>query len=347
MHNNFSNRLLAWFDKHGRKDLPWQHNPTPYRVWVSEIMLQQTQVSTVVNYYQRFMQAFPSIKSLAEANIDQVLHYWAGLGYYARGRNLHKAARQIMENHNGTFPENFDDILSLPGVGKSTAGAILSLAFKQRQAILDGNVKRVLGRFHAISGWPGDKKIENQLWKLANSNTPESKVAEYTQAIMDLGATLCTRSNPQCSACPQQKFCTAHQLGKAVEFPGKKPKKDIPEKHVRLLLILNENNQPLIVKRPPVGIWGGLWSLPECNIEQDPSAWCSDKLGYAVKHIKELPDCQHAFTHFKLTMKPSILQIQSPSQIQESNNRWYQPNAVEKIGFPTPIKNILHAFQPK
>lgn len=234
---SFANKLLAWFDLHGRKDLPWQSNRTPYRVWVSEIMLQQTQVASVINYYQRFMGTFPNIQSLASAHEDVVLEHWAGLGYYARARNLHKAAKLVVSEHKGVFPANFESIVNLPGIGRSTAGAILSIAFKQKATILDGNVKRVLCRVEAIRSWPGEKATENRLWQIAESLNPDERTADYTQAIMDLGATLCTRSKPSCDLCPLREQCRAHELNLQSELPKSKPKKKLPQKHTWIALI--------------------------------------------------------------------------------------------------------------
>ena len=217
--------MIAWFAQHGRKDLPWQQDPTPYRVWVSEIMLQQTQVRTVIPYYQRFMQAFPDLRALAAAPLDQVLHHWSGLGYYARARNLHRAAQRIRDDHAGRFPEDIEVVMRLPGIGRSTAGAVLSLACGQRHAILDGNVKRVLARFHAVEGWPGKTAVLEQLWALAEAATPQRDVAAYNQAMMDLGATLCRRGTPECPSCPLQSDCRACKLGRQSEFPAPRPRR--------------------------------------------------------------------------------------------------------------------------
>jgi len=268
MKKTFAIHLLKWYRQHGRHDLPWQKNKSLYSVWVSEIMLQQTQVVTVIPYYQNFMQRFPDIASLAAATQDEALRYWAGLGYYSRARNLHKAAALIVESHQGVFPVTYDEVLALPGIGPSTAGAILAQATGQRHAILDGNVKRVLARYQAIEGWPGQKTVEKQLWKYAESFTPESNVADYTQAIMDLGATLCARSSPKCDACPLVTDCKAFQLNRTAELPTKKPKKAIPVKQKRFLIIRNKRGEMLMEKRPPSGIWGGLWSLPELTMDE-------------------------------------------------------------------------------
>jgi len=243
---DFSARVLAWYARHGRRDLPWQDNPTPYRVWVSEIMLQQTQVNTVIPYYWRFMQRFSDVAALAGADIDQVLHQWTGLGYYARARNLHAAAVMVRDRWSGRFPETFDEVLSLPGVGRSTAGAILALACRQRHAILDGNVKRVLARFHAVEGWPGKASVLRRLWELAEQHTPEGQVAEYTQAMMDLGATLCTRGTPECGRCPLSDDCQARQTDRQRDLPSPRPRKALPVRRARLLLLYNDRHEVLL-----------------------------------------------------------------------------------------------------
>ena len=255
----FATRLLAWYDHHGRRDLPWQIDINPYRVWVSEIMLQQTQVTTVVPYYERFMTSFPTIEALASASRDEVLHLWTGLGYYARARNLHKAAQRVVDEKNSVFPNSLDDLQGLPGIGRSTAAAILSISQGGRAPILDGNVKRVLARFHAVPGYPGDAGPQRLLWKHAESHTPMKRVANYTQAIMDLGATLCTRSEPRCDICPVATRCEAHQCQETDQYPGRKPKKEKPVKAARLFLFITPNEDCLLEQRPSNGIWGGLW----------------------------------------------------------------------------------------
>jgi A/G-specific adenine glycosylase len=262
--NTFAERVLAWYDIHGRKHLPWQQDITPYKVWVSEIMLQQTQVTTVIPYFERFMQSFPSVVELANAAQDDVLHHWTGLGYYARARNLHKAAKQIVEVHGGTFPDNIDDVIALPGIGRSTAGAVLSISRNQRHPILDGNVKRVLARYYAIGGWPGQKAVENALWEVAEKNTPEKRSANYTQVMMDLGAMVCTRSKPKCDECPLQHDCLAYAQGAQTEFPGKKPKKAIPERSTLLIVPLFQQ-QVYLEQRPSSGLWGGLYGFIEAQ----------------------------------------------------------------------------------
>ena len=239
----FQTQILSWFDQHGRKTLPWQLNKTPYRVWVSEIMLQQTQVSTVIPYFQRFMERFPDVASLAAATEDEVLHLWTGLGYYSRARNLHRTAKIVMEMHQGVFPDELEALEKLAGIGRSTAGAIRPLAFEKKAAILDGNVKRVLTRLHGITEWPGENKVAAQLWSLAEKYSPEQRIADYTQAMMDIGATLCVRGTPRCGDCPFQKFCVAYQQGIAKDLPKKKPSAKIPVRQATLLVFL-KNDQP-------------------------------------------------------------------------------------------------------
>ncbi|HVC37268.1 MAG TPA: A/G-specific adenine glycosylase, partial [Gammaproteobacteria bacterium] len=269
--------LLRWYRVHGRKDLPWQHQPTPYRVWVSEIMLQQTQVSTVIPYYGRFMMRFPDIRALANAPLDEVLHLWSGLGYYARARNLQRAAQIIRDDYGGVFPREFEKAASLPGIGRSTAGAILALACGERHAILDGNVKRVLTRLHGAKGWPGENAVAKKLWALAERHTPLKNVAAYTQAIMDLGATVCTRSRPRCLDCPIAVGCVAHIDGNETKFPTPRPRKRLPVRRTCMLLITCKG-RVMLERRPPAGIWGGLWGFPELPADREVVEWCRSHL---------------------------------------------------------------------
>ena len=273
----FAERLLAWFADHGRHDLPWQRDPSPYGVWVSEIMLQQTQVATVIPYYERFMARFPDLAALAEAPLDEVLAHWSGLGYYARARNLHRAARQAMAEHGGRLPETIDALQALPGIGRSTAGAILSLALGQRHPILDGNVKRVLARHAAVAGWPGKAAVQRTLWELAEARTPRRRVADYNQAMMDLGATLCTRARPACERCPVAADCRAREQGLQTDYPGPRPRRELPERQVQMLLVRDPQGRVLLERRPPQGVWGGLWCLPELATEADPLARCRER----------------------------------------------------------------------
>ncbi|MFT6122741.1 MAG: A/G-specific adenine glycosylase [Oleiphilaceae bacterium] len=343
---DFANKLLSWFDQSGRKDLPWQQNKTPYRVWVSEIMLQQTQVSSVIEYYQRFMTRFPTLESLAIADEDRVLELWAGLGYYARARNLHKTAKIIHQDLHGKFPDTLDSIIELPGIGRSTAGAILSIAFKQPATILDGNVKRVLCRFKAITTWSGERKTENQLWALAEQLTPSTRTDDYTQAIMDLGATLCTRSKPDCKRCPMSQDCQALKLDLQTELPKSKPKKAIPLRHTRIILIETDDKHILLEKRPPTGIWGGLYSLPEFNIAlslKDITQHCSTQFSCSLSPPIETKVFQHTFSHFKLELQPIAFKSANRQIMINDSDRflWIKLDQLDKLGMPAPIAKYL------
>ncbi len=339
----FAHALLHWFDQHGRHDLPWQHPRTPYRVWVSEIMLQQTQVATVIPYFTRFMSSFADIPSLAQAEEDALMQHWSGLGYYARARNLHRAARQIMDIHAGHFPTNMDEALALPGIGRSTAAAILAQACGQRHAILDGNVKRVLTRLYAIEGWPGQKSVENQLWALSEKLTPHERPADYTQAIMDFGATLCRRRRPRCSDCPIADNCQAYQQDQVARYPSPKPRKTLPVKTTRMLLLNNEQNQTLLLKRPPSGIWGSLWSLPECGHDADIAGFCRNKLGIEAENPKTGPLLRHTFSHYHLDITPISARARPINQaVMASDERvWYNSGQSDYLGLPAPVKQLL------
>ncbi len=302
-------------------------------------MLQQTQVTTVKAYFVRFITRFPTVQALADAPLDDVLEHWAGLGYYARARNLHKAAQLIAEQ--GTFPDVFDEILKLPGVGRSTAGAILSIAFKQRFAILDGNVKRVLTRFYGISGWPGQMRVEKELWALSEKLLPHERIAEYTQAMMDLGATLCVRRQPKCLACPLNEHCVAYKNHRTHELPTPKPKKIMPVKNVFFLLLIESNNV-LLYRRPPAGIWGGLWSLPEFSTKQALLAWCGQQ-SENIQVVLDYPVQRHTFSHYHLDYTVLKVVCQNPkNNVMEADSWvWYKSSQVQALGMPAPIKRIL------
>lgn len=342
----FSNQLLAWFDLHGRKDLPWQQQPTPYHVWLSEIMLQQTQVSTVIPYYQRFTEQFNTINSLAGAAVDDVLALWTGLGYYARARNLHKAAIIMREQHHGEMPTIFDELIALPGIGRSTAGAILTLAHQQQFAILDGNVKRVLARFFAIEGWPGKKDIENQLWHKAELLLPTKRIANYIQAQMDLGATVCTRSKPKCDLCPLTSDCLAFKQGNPSDYPTSKPKKIIPHRQTHWLIAQINTGEILLEQRPQQGIWGGLWSFPEVDQEENLSQK-SEQLQLLKIDKTTLHTINHVFSHFKLKIHPHLVQCkQQANHIGENNNlSWYKISDALRLGLPAPVKTVIQSLQ--
>ncbi|XKG30678.1 A/G-specific adenine glycosylase [Idiomarina seosinensis] len=319
MQTRFSTRVLCWFTCHGRKTLPWQQDKTPYKVWVSEIMLQQTQVATVIPYFQRFMQRFPTVKSLAQAPLDEVLSLWTGLGYYARARNLQKAAQQVCEHYDGQLPCSVELLSGLPGIGRSTAGAITSLGCGQHAAILDGNVKRVLARHFAIAGWPGKAAVLRQLWQLTEQLTPAHQHADYNQAMMDLGALVCTRSKPLCHLCPVAETCSARSMQRQTDYPGKKPKVEKPVKKAFLLVNVCQN-QVLLNQRPPAGIWGGLWGFPEFPDKQD----LLNAVASTNAEITELKNFRHTFSHFHLDCYPILVNSRdSESIILEKQQRWF------------------------
>jgi A/G-specific adenine glycosylase len=339
----FASRLLAWFDAHGRHDLPWQLNRTPYSVWVSEIMLQQTQVATVIPFYLKFMQRFPTVGALGSAPLDDVLKLWAGLGYYARARNLKRAADLVVERHGGRMPETFDELHALPGIGRSTAGAILAQANGQRWPILDGNVKRVLARYHAVEGWPGLPRVADQLWRHAESHTPHERVADYTQAIMDLGATLCTRARPACTVCPLAADCCAAKAGTQSSYPSPRPKRERSQRSVAVLVVRAPDGRVLLERRPATGIWGGLYSLPELPAEESPRDWCARALGTTVAAERPLATIEHAFTHFDLDLAPRLLDLAaSPAAVMDRDDwHWCQPGARLDVGVPAPVAALL------
>jgi A/G-specific adenine glycosylase len=338
---SFSQKLLNWFDQHGRKDLPWQQGITAYRVWVSEIMLQQTQVSTVIPYFQRFMASFPTIEALANAPQDKVLHHWTGLGYYARARNLHKTAQLIINELDGIFPNTVEQLETLPGIGRSTAGAIRAIAFQKSATILDGNVKRVLARYHAIGGWPGQTAVSNQLWVHAEQHTPKARLADYTQAIMDLGATLCTRTKPRCTECPMANQCTAFTAGNPTDYPGKKPRKEQPVRESLFLVIKNSEGEILLEQRPANGLWGGLWVFPQCDSETDIDRTCH-QLNCSVENWQLLPKRRHTFSHFHLDYQPVLIQAkQQPTIMDSPSIVWYNPTSPLEVGTAQPVKQLL------
>ena len=380
--NNFASRLIEWQRTHGRHDLPWQ-GADAYRVWLSEIMLQQTQVASVIPSYQRFVTSFPNIKTLAAATEEQVLAHWSGLGYYARGRNLHRAAQIIAETYHGEFPREFNQIIELPGVGRSTAAAICALAYHERRAILDGNVKRVLARYCGIEGWAGNKKVEEQLWQQAElllplppgegwggGNTVETTdIAIYTQSLMDMGATVCTRSRPKCAICPVQADCTALLTDRIAELPTPRPSKAVPEKHTIFLLFMH-GNDILLEKRPGSGIWGGLWCPPQVESESDVAEYLqrngiqvneqiegrhsrpSTGLGQAdlrggnpanpTNQCEALPTFTHTFTHFKLHITPLLIHLKHKShQVQQAGSVWLDVRKALQAAIPTPVRRLL------
>lgn len=351
-----SSRLLAWFDRHGRQSLPWQVQRTPYRVWVSEVMLQQTQVGTVVEYFQRFTRHFPDVRALADAEVDQVLHLWSGLGYYARGRNLHCSARIICEAHGGELPTTLPELVSLPGIGRSTAGAILALSHEQRHPILDGNVKRVLCRYHVVEGWPGKTSVEKTLWELAEQHTPPTRVADYTQAIMDLGALVCTRSKPSCADCPLRAGCAARRSNRVDALPAPRPRPTLPVKHSAWAIITNGAGEVLLEKRPPVGVWGGLWGFPECTDASDLNLWCRSRFGHEPVALTELDDREHTFSHFRLVIRPTLMTLPNAGDadgthyasraMEAPESVWYNTASPATVGLAAPVSGLLAEIEP-
>jgi A/G-specific adenine glycosylase len=365
----FATRLIAWQRTQGRHDLPWQ-NQDAYRVWLSEIMLQQTQVATVIPYYQRFIKSFPDVASLAAASEEQVLAHWSGLGYYARGRNLHKAAQIIVQKHHGEFPREFEQILELPGIGRSTASAICALAFHQRRAILDGNVKRVLARYCGIAGWAGEKKVEEKLWQQAefllpppcrgragegvetsSTSTPiltfplqggrDDSIATYTQALMDLGATVCTRSKPKCALCPVQADCVALLSERIAELPTPRPRKVVPERNATFLLLMH-GNDILLEKRPGIGIWGGLWCPPQFDDEDAARDWFA-RSGMEALGGEKIETFTHTFTHFKLHITPLKVQLaRKPLRVEQAGSVWLDVGEALGAAIPMPVRAMLN-----
>lgn len=341
----FQKNVLNWFEHSGRKNLPWQKNITPYRVWVSEIMLQQTQVGTVIDYFNRFMAVFPTIHSLSKAPTDDVLTLWTGLGYYARARNLHKCAKLVCEEHKGKFPNTLDSLMALPGIGKSTAGAILSIAFQQPAAILDGNVKRVLQRFYGIETWYGTPNTLKKLWEIAENLKPQERTADYTQAMMDLGATLCTRSKPDCPHCPLKRHCIAYKENLTASIPAKKPKKRLPTKKTRLLMLENKHGEIYLEKRPNTGIWGGLWSFPEIPLEDKITEHCQQHLQTDLNNIKTWDSFKHTFSHYHLIITPVHATLKHPSLklMAPEQAIWYNPKQENHtLGLSAPVKKLLN-----
>jgi A/G-specific adenine glycosylase len=338
----FAPRLLEWFAFDGRKDLPWQRDPTPYRVWVSEIMLQQTQVATVVPYFAAFVQRFPDVRSLAEARLDEVLHLWSGLGYYARARNLQRAAQAIVARHGGEFPQGLEAVMALPGIGRSTAGAILSLSRGERHAILDGNVKRVLTRHFGVEGYPGAPAVEKRLWALSEACTPVEGAAEYTQAIMDLGATVCTRSRPACLLCPVSAGCVARAGNLQDRLPTPRPRVSRPLRDAWLVVAMRGGHKVLVERRPPSGLWGGLWGLPEFPTRAHAEQWCREHLSGSAA-LRRGQSIRHAFSHFDYEMKPLVVHClgKAESLRDDDRYRWYDARQPAKIGLPKPVATLV------
>jgi A/G-specific adenine glycosylase len=345
--NSFASRIVRWQRQHGRHALPWQRvidacgeaTRDPYRIWLSEIMLQQTQVATVIPYFERFVARFPDLHRLAAAHEDAVLALWSGLGYYSRARNLHAAARVIVSKHGGEFPADPDLIAQLPGIGRSTAAAIAALAFGQRAAILDGNVKRVLARHGGVAGWAGDKKVETVLWQLAESHLPHTAIEAYTQGMMDLGALVCRRSQPACSDCPVSIDCVAFTQQRTAELPTPRPRKTLPERQVQMLLLL-DRGELMLEKRPARGVWGGMWSLPELDMEDDPTLHCRDRFGFTAQAQQAWPQLSHSFTHFKLHILPVRMEL-APRRATLPGQIWLTPADALDAALPAPVRKLV------
>ena len=345
--NWLASQLLAWFEQHGRKDLPWQQNQTPYRVWVSEIMLQQTQVRTVIPYFERFMARFPDVQALAQAQLDEVLHLWSGLGYYARARNLHQAARRMLAN-GGALPSSLAGLQALPGVGRSTAGAVLALAYGQPATILDGNVKRVLARFHAIAGPVAAPATQRKLWARAAAHTPDAHPAQYAQAIMDLGATICTTRSPQCPACPLRSRCAALASGRVAELPARGKAKAKPVRQARMYIISTPAGACLLERRPNQGLWGGLWTPPQRAMDCTAATACRE-FGIPAKAIAEertTPLFRHSFTHFHLDIEPCYVRLnRQPLAVRvDEEVIWHHADQAAAIGLSAPAAKLIAAL---
>jgi A/G-specific adenine glycosylase len=345
---DFAARLLDWFDQHGRHDLPWQHPRSPFRVWLAEIMLQQTQVATALPYFQRFVEALPNICALAEASEDQVLGLWSGLGYYSRARNLHRAARLCVERHGGELPADYDALSALPGIGRSTAGAILAQAFGKRFAILDGNVKRSLTRLLGITRWPGEAAVTRQLWSAAEALLPALRLADYTQAMMDFGATLCTRSRPGCSHCPFRADCVALREDRVANLPVRKPGRALPTRSVVMLWLENSTGQIALQRREGRGVWQGLWSLPEAPDRDDAERWLARHVRFDPVLAHALPAFAHVFSHYRLSVQP--LHIRGveplPAVAEIGTPRWFERAELAMLGLPAPVRRLLTQTNP-
>lgn len=344
----FAIRLITWQRVHGRNDLPWQNTRDAYRVWLSEIMLQQTQVAVVLPYYARFLERFPDVIALANAPVDDVMAHWAGLGYYSRARNLHRAAQQVVSQHGGCFPAEVNLLADLPGVGRSTAAAIAAFAYDVIAPILDGNVKRVLARHAAVEGYPGVSAVQKRLWSEAESRLPTSAndMVAYTQGLMDLGATICTRSDPACLLCPIAHDCAARASGRTSKIPASKPSKVVPQRSQRYLL-LTHADEVLLVKRPAPGIWGGLWCLPEIGDAEDAEATAHIRYGASGSgHVITMPPIAHAFTHFRLTLNVTHLVVdQVEPRAMQASAMWIARSELAKAALPKPMSKLLACFQ--
>ncbi|WP_199177618.1 MULTISPECIES: A/G-specific adenine glycosylase [unclassified Erwinia] len=342
--SQFSQQVLDWYQRFGRKTLPWQQEKTPYKVWLSEVMLQQTQVATVIPYFERFMARFPTVADLAAAPLDEVLHLWTGLGYYARARNLHKAAQKVVEQHGGRFPETFEQVADLPGIGRSTAGAVLSLSLGQHFPILDGNVKRVLARCYAVDGWPGRKEVEKRLWQIAEEVTPAVGVSQFNQAMMDLGAMVCTRSKPKCELCPVNSGCIAYAHNSWARYPGKKPKQTLPER-TGWLLLMQQGQDVWLEQRPPVGLWGGLYCFPQFACEEELRQMLRRR-GVDDRPLQQMIAFRHTFSHFHLDIVPMWLDLPSArAAMDDGPGLWYNLAQPPAVGLAAPVERLLQQLR--
>ena len=339
---SFSARLLAWYDRYGRKDLPWQRSVTAYRVWVSEIMLQQTRVNAAIPYFTRFMRRFPHERALADAPLEDVLDCWSGLGYYARARNLHAAAGMIRDRHGGRMPSDFASLQALPGIGLSTAGAIMALAYNRRYPILDGNVKRVLTRHRLIDGWPGKTSVQTKLWAVADALTPTRTVAKYTQAMMDLGALICVRRTPKCGVCPLRDDCGAYRNNCTADYPAHRPPKKCPVRATVMVMLQNMKHEIFLERRPLYGRWGGLLSFPEVADEAAAIGWCEQAFCSTPQWISQWSTFRHTFSHFHLDITPIHLRIKIPTaNVMEAGvGVWYNIKRVAG-GISAPVSKLL------
>lgn len=339
----FAERLIAWQRRYGRHDLPWQRTDDPYRVWLAEVMLQQTQVAAVIPYYERFLARFPTLAALAASPVEDVMALWSGLGYYARARNLHKCAQTVVTQYEGKFPRDPATIASLPGIGRSTANAIAAFCFGARVPILDGNVKRLLCRFLGIAGYPGAPAIESRLWRDGTALLPDKDIGIYIQAQMDLGATVCTRSKPRCAQCPLADLCLAQLQGRTAELPTPRPKHVMPEQRVTLL-VLRKGLRIALEQRPPAGIWGGLLSLPELPADADLRSHCALNLGLRLDAVSPAPTFWHGFTHFRLHIEPLLCEVSDLARLAEPGLRWLDQEELARAALPAPIRKLLSAI---
>jgi len=350
--SSLSGPLLGWYDRHGRRDLPWQRHPTAYRVWVSEIMLQQTRVATVIPYYGRFMDRYPRVQGLAGAELDEVLHLWSGLGYYARARNLHRTAGLVASRYGAVFPLDQGQLQTLPGIGRSTSAAILALSKGMPCAILDGNVRRVLCRYYGVQGWPGQGAVNQALWKLAEEQTPRRRVRAYTQAIMDLGATVCTRSRPKCEQCPLRRCCHARACNLQAVLPTKRPRRTVPVRKTHFVILRDQRHRLLLEQRPPVGVWGGLWCFPQWDGSGELALWCRERFGVNIGKAECLPLRHHTFTHFKLAITPVVAAVTAKvcgaAAVRDAPaTLWYCATHPPAVGLARPVSTLVKTLQGK